>query len=144
MRFDINLGDNSTRFTEGGVASVNNGVMVGAVTPFDMLGVDTSNVDIQGHSHPTKTLVNDGMAYTILATEPSSSDYQSFNNYKTNIISGNLERGSVTINSNGTVNQPKNTQGGVFYNSNGKEIMRINSKTINNILSNYSNGKIKK
>ncbi|MDM1045944.1 RHS repeat-associated core domain-containing protein [Myroides sp. R163-1] len=144
VRFDIQLNGKGTRFTEGGVASVNKGVMGGAITPFDMLGIDTSNVDIQGHSHPTRTLVQDGNAYTILATEPSSSDYESFKNYSVNIISGNLERGLVTTNPNGTINLPQNKQGGVFYNSQGREIMRIDSRTINNILSNYTNGVLKR
>lgn len=107
-------------------------------------GVDTSKTDILGHSHPTKTVIGEnGLAYTFTATNPSQNDISAFANYSTNIISGNLESQAVTKNKDGTYNTPKNTQGGVFYNSSGNQILSIDSKAINKILSNYENGQLK-
>lgn len=39
---------------------------------------------------------------------------------------------------------PNNKQGAVFYDNKGTETMRLNISTVNNILSNYENGEIKK
>ncbi|WP_271783274.1 hypothetical protein [Aquimarina algiphila] len=146
VRFDIDLDGGTTSYSTGSKLTIGaDGIGVGNVNGLDVDGVDTSKTDILGHSHPTATVIGDNkLAYTFTATEPSDNDKSAFKNYSTNIISGNLERKTVTKNKNGTYNTPVNRQGGVFYNSKAKPILTIGIKTINNILSNYENGKIKK
>lgn len=77
------------------------------------------------------------------ATDPSAADTADFAKRDTNIIAGNLEKNSVQVNADGSFPDPNNRQGAVFYDRSGSETMRIESNTVNRILSNYENGQIK-
>lgn len=105
--------------------------------------------DIVGHTHPTATMVESTgvegnfRVYTLTATEPSPADINDFSKRDVSFIAGNLERNSVQVNLDGTFPNPNNKQGAVFYNRSGAETMRIESSTVNKILSNYENGQIK-
>lgn len=81
--------------------------------------------------------------YTLTATEPTDADIADFSTCDTNFIVGNLERNQVQIKPDGSFTDPNNKQGAVFYDRNGSETMRIESSTVNKILSNYENGQIK-
>ncbi|MGO3708257.1 MAG: SpvB/TcaC N-terminal domain-containing protein [Mesonia hippocampi] len=146
VRVDIDL-DGVTSFTSGGKVTVDpaTNVASGEVNAFDVMmsGVDTSKSDIVGHSHPTKTIVEGGNSYTFDALSPSNADKADFKNRDINFISGNIESNPVTKNPDGTFNIPNNKQGAVFYNRQGTQGLKINIKTINNILSNYEMGKLK-
>ncbi|MDR4894427.1 MULTISPECIES: hypothetical protein [unclassified Chryseobacterium] len=89
-------------------------------------------------------MLEGGKSYTITATEPSADDIKAFANYETNIIVGNLERNQLNLNSDGSMVDPNNKQGAVFYDNTGKKTMDLSIKAINSILSNYENGGIKK
>jgi RHS repeat-associated protein len=137
VRFDMDTDSGKTTYTSGGKVSIDNGMAQGEINWWDTRNLDASSSDIVGHTHPTATIVQNGNAYTFLATEPSQADISSFKNNSTNIIAGNLERNTVTPNSNGSFNKPSNKQGAVFYNSNATQILEINSKAVNNIFSHY-------
>lgn len=140
----VDIGPNETKYTTGGKVSIdNNGIATGSVNFMDIGNYDTSNTEILGHSHPTATFIENGKVFTFLAEETTQEDRDSFKNYEINFVSGNLERKSVTQNPDGSYNMPNNKQGGIFFNRKGEEVLRLESRVINNILSNYENGKIK-
>lgn len=147
VKFAIDLdGAGKTNYIEGGKASFSSdGKTYGAeVNSSDVpFGTDLSGTDINGHLHPLDTVVKDGQSFTITATEPTNADISSFKDFSVNIISGNLERNQVSTTASGGVIDPNNETGGVFYDSQGNQTMKINSSTINNILSNYEDGKLK-
>ncbi len=153
VRADINLAGNRTTFTTGGKTSISGGVASAEVNGFDIAiqqGIGTKiSSDIVLHSHPTATTVESAgkegqfTAYTLTATEPSPADRNDFATRGTNIIAGNLERNKVLTNPDGSFADPNNKQGAIFYNRSGNETMRIELSTVNKILSNYENGKIK-
>jgi RHS repeat-associated protein len=149
VRADIDLAGNRTTFTTGGKAIIDKATNqgTGTVSPIDVAvqhGIGTQpNSDIVLHTHPTKTIFENGKTYTFVVTEPSSGDKADFANRNTNIIAGNLERNAVTVNSNGTVQDPYNKQGAIFYDRNANETMRIGLPVVNKILSSYENGQVK-
>ncbi|KFF15513.1 hypothetical protein [Chryseobacterium sp. JM1] len=148
VRADINLGGNRTTYTTGEKMTINKGEASGHINFMDIAiqnGIKNNiKTDILLHSHPTATLLEGGKSYTITATEPSSDDIKAFADFETNIIVGNLERNPVTLKSDGSMIDPYNKQGAVFYDNKGTKLMDLNINAVNNILSNYENGKIKK
>ncbi len=145
VRVDVDSNGIST-FTTGGKSYIDSdGIARGGVNSIDMNGrVNESNSVIVGHSHPTATIIENGSAYTFKANEPTADDLISFKNHKVNFISGNIERQEVTRNLDGSYNTPINKQGAVFYDSSGAPKLTIQSKVVDNIISHYSYGKIKK
>ena len=146
VRIDIDLDGNRTSFTQGAKMTIDNGIATGEVTAMDVAlnNVDTSKSEIVGHTHPTKTVVDGGKVYTFDAKNPSNADKSDFKKRDVNFIAGNIQSLPVTQNSDGTYNTPNNQQGAVFYDSNATETLTINIKVINEILSNYENGVLKK
>ncbi len=148
VRADIDLGRNKTTYTTGEKMRIDKGEASGHVNFMDVAiqnGIKNNiKTDILLHSHPTATLLPGETFYTIAATEPSSDDIKAFEDYETNIIVGNLERNSVTLKLYGSMIDPYNKQGAVFYDKKGTKLMDLNINAVNNILSNYENGKIKK
>ncbi|GAB0157665.1 hypothetical protein CHRYSEOSP005_29450 [Chryseobacterium sp. Alg-005] len=153
VRADIDLTGHRITYTEGGKTSISGGVASAQVSGFDVAtqhGVGNKiKSDIVGHTHPTATTVEstskagDFKVYTLVATEPSAADLADFGTRDTSYIAGNLERNPVKVNSDGSFVDPNNKQGAVFYDRTGNETMRIELSTVNKILSNYEDGKIK-
>ncbi len=147
VRVDIDL-DGLTSFTSGRKVTVDpvTNIASGGVSVLDVMlrGVDTSKSDIVGHSHPTKTIVEGGKAFTFDALTPTNADKSDFKNRDINFISGNIESNPVTKNADGTFITSNNKQGAVFYNRQGTQGLKIDIKTINKILSNYEMGKLKR
>jgi hypothetical protein len=153
VRADINLTGKQTAFTTGRKTSYDGKNGSGEVNKFDVMtqhGPGNKIIsDIVLHTHPTATAVEsagtgEGFAsYTFTATEPSVGDRNDFTYHDTNIIAGNLERNSVSVNPDGSFLNPNNKQGAVFYDRQGNVTNTIELSTVNKILSNYENGKIK-
>lgn len=153
VRADIELTVKKTTYTEGGKTSISGCVASAEVNGFDIMNQNDIKNDIKSdivlHTHPTATAVEStatagqSNVYTLTATDPSAEDKADFAKRDTNIIAGNLENNTVQVDADGSFTDPNNKQGAVFYNRNGSETMRIESSTVNRILSNYENGQIK-
>jgi len=146
VRVDVDKDSNSQTITEGGKVTVDetSNVANGQVGLFDLLwsGVDASKSEIVGHSHPTKTIVEGENSFTFRADKPTEADFTSFKNQDINFISGNLESKEINRNTDGSISNPNNKQGAVFYDKEGNKGLTIDINAVKNILSNYENGKL--
>lgn len=98
-------------------------------------GKTDSDVNALIHSHPTKIVEQDGLAFPQSASKPSEADNTTFGRFKTNIIVGKIgELNTVQKSNSGTLIDPRKS--GAVINQRGKSPTELTRKSLKRIIKN--------
>jgi RHS repeat-associated protein len=123
---------------EGPTPTIVNGVATAPDKLPDLLpGTTTNDVEATIHSHPITVEVVDGEAYPQSADAPSDQDKTTFGQFNRNIIVGALGQlgpGSVTKNTDGSLNIPNRPVGIAIYDRNATPVIDLTKRAVEKIL----------
>jgi putative transposase len=130
--------DQGSQFTSDvftGLLKENNVQTAPDKLPDLMPGTTTNDVEATIHSHPLNVTIADDKAYGQSADVPSDGDKKTFSQYNRNIIVGPLgQLGTVTKNSDGTLNIPSRPIGIAIYDRNSNPIIDLTRRAVEKIL----------